>query len=90
MMRRYVYLMIRGAFEKHEQNIRKIVSGIVEGEMRGISAELSANELFNNRKLFLSKIEASLLESLKPLGLKLYACSLREFDDKGGFFALQG
>lgn len=76
--------------EDNEQNenevdaskkINEIILGILEGEVRALSSQMTIEEIFNNRKLFKETVIKSVQVELDQVGLWIYNANIKELQD---------
>jgi len=63
------------------ESIRETVKGIVEGETRVLTAQLTVEEMFNGREVFRERVSEKIAPDLESLGLKIYNANIREMED---------
>lgn len=76
-------------FKKFAQNIshlaleesQKIIRGVVEGETRGLTANLTIEEMFNSKEKFRTEVVTKIGEDLKEMGLCIYNANIKEMSD---------
>ena len=61
--------------------VQSIILGILEGETRTLSSQMTMEEIFNNRQLFKEKIIKKVQEELDQLGLYIYNANIKELED---------
>lgn len=72
-----------------EYEIGKLIQGVIEGETRGLTSELTVEEIFTAKDEFREKVVKKIQEDLHKLGLKIYNANIQEmadFDDKNKYF----
>ncbi|KAI3655376.1 hypothetical protein MP638_006682, partial [Amoeboaphelidium occidentale] len=70
---KYVELLVSGqSASDQERMIRERITGIIEGEMRAVAANMAIEEIFNDRKHFQGKVTEYIQESLNKFGCVLY------------------
>jgi flotillin len=77
----------RYLLEDSESDGNKIVSlirGIVEGETRVLAAQMTIDEIFNDRATFKKKIYDNVQEELNQFGLKIFNANIKELQDTPG------
>lgn len=66
---------------KTPQETQDMISGIVEGTMRGMTSQLSVEEIFNTRQEFQQKVLELVETELIKLGMHLYNANIKEMED---------
>jgi flotillin len=61
--------------------LRQLILGILEGEVRTASGQLTMEEIFNDRKKFKETIIGSIQEELDELGLLIINANIKELQD---------
>lgn len=64
-----------------QEQIKEIVSGVVHGETRVLSAKLTVEEMFSDRLKFKTDIQEKVEELLKAFGLHVANCNIAEMKD---------
>lgn len=67
--------------ESGADSIHNIILGILEGDTRTLSSQMTMEEIFNDRKAFKDKIIKSVQEELKQFGLLIYNANIKELQD---------
>lgn len=65
----------------NQEQIKEIISGVVHGETRVLSAKLSVEEMFSDRQKFKTDIHEKVEELLKAFGLHVANCNIAEMKD---------
>ena len=71
------------------EQIREIIGGMVEGEMRGLTASLDVEELFSQKDIFRQHVVEKIQPILERLGLEIYSANIKEmtdYDEKNKYF----
>lgn len=76
--RRYCQLMI--AMQHGE--LERTIKGIIEGETRGLTAQLDVEEMFNGKEKFRAEVVEKLAVDLEQFGLKIYNANIQEMRDR--------
>lgn len=76
-------LMTNNSDQKHTQ-IDALVKGVLEGEVRILSAQLTVEEIFNDRKAFKDRIIREVQSELDQFGLIIYNANIKELQDSPG------
>ena len=82
---KYCQLMLAMPHEELERTIK----GIIEGETRGLTAQLDVEEMFNGKEKFRAEVVEKLAIDLKQFGLKIYNANIqemRDLDEKNKYF----
>ena len=58
--------------------------GVLEGEVRILSAQLTVEQIFNDRKAFKETIISNVQEELELFGLQIYNANIKELQDSPG------
>lgn len=69
--------------------IEATVRGIIEGETRGLTAQLTVEEMFNGKDKFRETVIEKLAPDLAELGVVIYNANIqemRDYDDKNKYF----
>jgi flotillin len=86
-----VELLVSGqSASDQERMIRERITGIIEGEMRAVAANMAIEEIFNDRKHFQGKVTEYIQESLNKFGCVLYNANVEELVDNVGYFTTLG
>jgi flotillin len=64
-----------------ELEIRETISGMVEGETRGLTAKMTIEEMFAGKDIFKEKVVDKIDNDLRKLGLKIYNANIKEMAD---------
>lgn len=72
--------------ENTVKKIREVSEPIIEGTLRGSSAELTPEELNESREKFEGDVKESVINILKPMGLKLDSYTLNDVKTPDGYF----
>lgn len=62
----------------------EFVKGIIEGETRVLAAQMTIEEIFNDRAIFKEKIIKNVGEELEQFGLMIYNANIKELQDAKG------
>lgn len=62
-------------------SIHNIILGILEGDTRTLSSQMTMEEIFSDRKSFKDKIIKNVQEELKQFGLLIYNANIKELQD---------
>eukprot|EP00158_Paraphelidium_tribonemae_P002635 Partr_v1_DN25527_c2_g1_i1_m20895 putative Flotillin len=88
---KYVRLLVQpGSATFQEEVVGERVRGILVGELRAVTASMSIEEIYNQRKLLQEKVYEYISESLAKFGLHVYNANIKELGDKDGYFATMG
>lgn len=71
---------------ENSEELEILTLGIIEGMTRELSASMTIEEIFNNRKIFKTKILENVQTELDDLGLFIYNANIKELDDANGYF----
>ena len=63
------------------EDIENIVRGVVEGETRGLTANLTVEEMFNSKEKFKSEVVNKIQTDLQKLGLRVLNANIKEMSD---------
>ncbi|MBU1627935.1 flotillin [bacterium] len=72
------------------QGIRDVTYSILEGYMRGVMAQMTVEEISQNRNEFSSKVEEFAAPDFTKMGLMLIAFSLKDVTDTMGYLEALG
>ena len=77
------YVKILAGIEKDDNNktFDDIILGILEGEVRALSSQMTMEQIFNDRKVFKETIIAKIQEELEKLGMYIYNANIKELQD---------
>lgn len=75
---KYAKILIDG---EGSYNLDDIILGILEGEVRTLSSQMTIEEIFNNRKAFKENVVKSVQEELDQIGLHIYNANIKELQD---------
>lgn len=64
-----------------DQDIHKMILGVLEGETRILSSKMTLEEIFNNREVFKKTIIKGVQEELDQFGLIIYNANIKEMKD---------
>merc|ERR1712137_1516389 len=70
--------------------VENIIRGVVEGETRGLTADLTIEELFSSKERFKSDVVTKIESELLKLGLRVLNANIKEmsdYDDENIYFA---
>jgi flotillin len=80
-IKRYVRFLSCG---KGNDQIDTLVKGILEGETRIQSAQMTLEQIFNDRKAFKEILVGNVQEELDQFGLEIYNANIKELQDSKG------
>lgn len=72
-----------------EDEISEVISGMIEGESRGLTAKMSIEEMFSGRDTFKVTVVDKIDEDLKQFGLTVHNANIKEmsdFDENNKYF----
>lgn len=77
------------SFKKFAQNMshlgieesQSIIRGVVEGETRGLTANLTIEEMFNSKEKFREEVVSKIGLDLREMGLHIYNANIKEMSD---------
>lgn len=72
--------------EETVSKIKQVTEPIIEGALRGSSAELTPEEINESRDKFENDVKTSVIAILKPMGLKLDSYTLNDIKTPDGYF----
>lgn len=67
-----------------EAELTSIIKGIIEGETRVLTANLTLEEIFSGRDAFREEVSARIDKELGRLGLKIHNANIQEMSDHAG------
>jgi len=67
--------------EQNHDDISKLIKGIIEGETRSLSANMSIEDIFKGRIEFRNDIVENILKQLDQYGLEIYNANIEELKD---------
>ena len=76
-LEKYVKLIL----DQGEDGIKKTVEGVIQGEVRVLTANLDLNKLFSEREQFKDEVVDKISKVLAPFGLKVYNANIAELSD---------
>lgn len=65
-------------------HIYKIIQGIIEGETRALSASMTIEEIFSDRKTYKESLLMEIQKELDTFGLQVYNINVKELQDTPG------
>jgi flotillin len=71
----------RFLLEQHITSINNLITGIIEGETRAVSANLSIEDIFTGRNIFKNDVVANIKVQLEQYGLEIYNANIEELKD---------
>jgi flotillin len=78
--------------DKGISGLENTVVGVIQGETRVLTANLSLDELFSNREQFRNNVEEKINNIINDMGLRVYnanVAELSDLDDKNRYFEEQ-
>ncbi len=78
--------------DKGTNSFENTVIGIIQGETRVLTADLSLDELFSNREQFRGNVQEKINKIIDDMGLRVYnanVAELSDLDDKNRYFEEQ-
>jgi flotillin len=82
-IKKYVkFLMSRG--EDNEYKIEKLVKGILEGETRILAAQMTMEQIFNDKKAFKEVLIFNVQSELDKFGAIIHNANVKELEDTPG------
>src|SRR5581483_9414956 len=81
-LKKYVKLLLMD--NESSAQIDTLIRGILEGEMRSRSAQMTIEQIFNDRKVFKELLTDGVQEELDQFGLKIYNANVQELKDSVG------
>lgn len=70
--------------EHHSSDLYKLVQGIIEGETRVLSASMTIEQIFNDRRAYKEVLLKNIQEELSRFGLEAYNVNIKELQDTPG------
>lgn len=70
--------------EESTTHMDDLVKGVIEGETRVLAAQMTIDEIFNDRASFKDKIVKNVQLELDQFGLKIYNANIKELQDSPG------
>ncbi len=64
-----------------EPEIYKTIGGVIEGEMRGLTAGLSVEEMFSGKEKFNTQVVDQIQRDLDKLGIRIVNANIKEMED---------
>jgi len=64
-----------------KDEIDKVVRGVIEGETRGLTANLSVEEMFSGKDRFRDEVVQKIQVDLSKMGLEIYNANIKEMSD---------
>ncbi len=84
-IKKYVKLLLMSASNgASQERIDNLVKGIIEGETRLQSAQMTIEQIFNDRKAFKEILIKNVQEELDQFGLFIYNANIKELCDSKG------
>lgn len=79
---RYVRIIENAGNERFStQTLDSIILGILEGETRTLSSQMTMEEIFNDRQKFKATIIKNVQDELDQIGLWIYNANIKELED---------
>lgn len=75
--------------DRYPDEIETTIKGIIEGETRGLTAQLTVEEMFNGKEIFRERVVEKLQPDLSQLGVKIYNANIqemRDYDENNKYF----
>lgn len=75
--------------EMDHDEIYRTIQGIVEGETRGLTSQLTVEEIFNAKDAFREQVVTRIAEDLKKLGIEVLNANIqemRDYDENNKYF----
>jgi flotillin len=63
------------------EHVKDTISGMVEGETRGLTAQMTIEELFSKKDVFKEKVVTKIEQDLEKLGFCIYNANIKEMAD---------
>ena len=70
--------------ENHDDRLDGLVKGIIEGETRVLAAQMTIEEIFNDRATFKKQIIENVQSELEQFGLFIFNANIKELQDAPG------
>lgn len=78
---KYARLLENVGSEKGVSTIDSVVLGVLEGETRTMSSQMTMEQIFNDREAITKNITKKIQAELKQFGLKVYNANIKELED---------
>lgn len=63
------------------EEVRHTISGMIEGETRGLTASMTIEEMFSNKEIFRTRVVDKISEDLKKIGMRIFNANIKEMSD---------
>jgi flotillin len=76
--------------ELSPDQIENIIRGVIEGETRGLTADMTIEEMFNSKERFKTEVVSKIDTDLSKLGLRVLNANIKEmsdYDEDNKYFA---
>lgn len=85
-IKRYVKLLPTSADhpDENKNRIDVLVKGVLEGETRILAAQMTIEEIFNDRKAFKEVLIKNVQNEMDQFGLQIYNANIKEMTDSAG------
>eukprot|EP00842_Homolaphlyctis_polyrhiza_P006012 jgi/Hompol1/6411/HPOL_000954-RA len=78
------YARLLASSNKNEDHIQELVRGVIEGETRVITAGMTMEEIFKERKFFKELVIKNVQSELDQFGLFIYNANVKQLQDTQG------
>lgn len=73
-----------GVVNQSQSDLHKLIQGIIEGESRALSASMTIEEIFSDRKKYKEALLKGIQDELSRFGLEVYNVNIKELQDTPG------
>jgi flotillin len=75
--------------ELYPDEVENIIKGMIEGETRTLTANMTIEEMFSSKETFRNEVVEKIAKDLEAFGLKIYNANIKEmtdYDEKNKYF----
>lgn len=72
---------VKKMYDTTESQMEEIIKGVIEGETRMLTANMSVEELFSSKEKFKDMVTNKVQEDLKPYGIRVYNANIQDLTD---------
>lgn len=77
------YAQFMGKTAEQRNGVLHMIKGVIEGEVRALTANLEMEKIFSDREAFNTQIIEKLSEQLEKFGMTVYNANIKELSDTG-------
>ena len=67
-----------------QKEVEILISGVVEGETRGLTAKLTIEEMFDSKERFREEVVVNIEKDLNQIGMTVLNANIKEMSDYDG------